>query len=389
MEKSNININVSHFIGLRGVGGVQTNFTEYLNNEYFKKSNLAHKIYTFGSKDPEYVINRDVLDIRKFKNLCLFVKDIISRRTIVHFYNNLSSVKVMFFLIFLPAQKIVMHERGTCWNQPKKYRFITKFNATKADVVISNSIATKTMLVKRFSIPTDKIYVIYNGIGISKKNNKYKQNKKKYSIFRVGFIGRLDSPKGLHVLIDAIGKLKEHKIELYIAGSGPLSKELKEQSNGCENITFIGRVKEPFHFFKSIDLLVVPSIREPLGNVCLEAGLYRVPVLASNVDGIPEILEHEVSGELMNPDEELSFVTNNDAAPLPEYVINPETQQLQKPSQLNSSKLAKKILELRLNSEKLDLYVNNLHLKVIQNFNLEIYSSKLEGLYRKISSENK
>jgi len=387
MKKSEPEINISHLIGLRGVGGVQRNFTEYLNNEGLKDSNLAHKIYTFGSQDSEYVVS-DVLDIRKFKNLYLFVKDIVSNRTIVHFYNNLSSFKVTFFLLLLPTQKIVMHERGTCWNQPKKYSFINKFNAMKADVIIANSMATKTMLIKKFAIPENKINIIRNGIGINLSIKKYKEKKKKHSLFRVGFIGRLDSPKGVHVLIDAISKLNEYNIELYIAGSGPLSSELKKQSNGCKNVTFIGRIKEPFDFYKTLDLLVVPSIREPLGNVCIEAGLYNVPVLASNVDGIAEIIEHEVSGELMNPEENLSFESNSNAAPIPEYTINPELQELQKPKQLNASKLASKILDLSLNPDKLDLYANNLHSKVVQNFNIESYSFNLESVYKKINSEN-
>jgi glycosyltransferase involved in cell wall biosynthesis len=389
MRHSEKKTNISHFIGLRGIGGVQTNFTEYLNNETFKNSELFHKVYTFGSKDSEYVLNVEVLNIWKLTNLYLFIRDIISNKTIVHFYNNLSSTKVMFLLIFLSAKKIVMHERGTCWNQSKKYCFITRFNASKADVIISNSKATKTMLVKRFLIPKDKINIIHNGIKVDINNYNNKQNKNIYGYFRVGFIGRLDSPKGLHVLIEAIEKLKEHKIELLIAGSGPLNSELKEQSKDLINITFLGRIQQTSDFFKSLDLLVVPSIREPLGNVCIEAGLYRVPVLASNVDGIPEILEHEISGELMNPDINLSFESNNDAAPIPEYVINPETQELQKPRQLDSFKLANKILELSLNHDKLDLYANNLHSKVIQNFNIEAYSLKLERLYKKLNSENR
>ena len=385
MSQNEQKINISHFVGLRGIGGVQKNFTEYINNNYLHNIDLVHKVYTLGAKDPEYVLNIEVLDITKLTNLCLFIKDIVSNKKTIHFYNNLSSTKLMFFLMFLRARNVIIHERGTCWNQPARYGFITRFNASKANIVITNSQATKTMLIKKFRIPKDKINVILNGINVEQKSYKHQ---KKNNYFRVGFIGRLDSPKGLHVLIDAIGKLKDHKIELIIAGNGPLDNELREQANDLNNVTFIGRILELPDFFKSLDLLVVPSIREPLGNVCIEAGLYRVPVLASNIDGIAEIIEHEVSGELMDPDERLSFESNNDSAPLPEYVINPDSQELQKPTQLNSTKLANKILELSLSPEKLDLYVKNLHSNVIENFNLDVYSSKLKELYKKINSDN-
>ena len=49
-------------------------------------------------------------------------------------------------------------------------------------------------------------------------------------------------------------------------------------------------------FFKQINLLIVPSIREPFGNIILEAGICKVPVIASCIDGIPEIIDNNVNG---------------------------------------------------------------------------------------------
>jgi len=374
---------VSHFIGLSGIGGVQRNFVEYLADIESNHSQFKHRVYTMGKVDGEYRITIDILNIKKLRNLCLLIKDLISKKTIVHFYNNLSSTKVAFLLFFIPVCKLIIHERGTAWNQSVKKGLITRFNARKASVILSNSKATKTILVKKFLIPEDKITVIYNGVDIDKCviQNKLKLGN---DTFKLGFLGRLDSPKGVHVLIEAMQYLKEYKVKLFIAGDGPLFDVLKEQSKNYTNIVFIGRVKDPYDFLKQIDLLVVPSIREPFGNICIEAGLCKTPVLASNIDGIPEIIKHNFSGELITPTDNLTIRSAHNMAPIPEYVVNPQTQGLQVPMQLNSFKLANKIIELSKDVKRLNRYSLELHNIIISKFSIGRYSSNLELIYREL-----
>jgi len=374
---------VSHFIGLSGIGGVQRSFVEYLADIETNHSQFKHKVYTMGRVDDEYCIAVDILNIQKIWNLCLLIKDLVSRKTIVHFYNNLSSFKVAFLLFFIPVCKLIIHERGTAWNQSVKKGFITRFNARKASIVLSNSKATKTILVKKFLIPEHKITVIYNGIDISKCviRNKLKLDN---DVFKLGFIGRLDSPKGVHTLIEAMQHLEKFRIKLFIAGDGPLFDVLKQQSKGCNNIIFMGRVKDPYDFLNQIDLLVVPSIREPFGNICIEAGLCRTPVLASNIDGIPEIIKHKFSGELMTLTDNLIIRSSRSMAPIPEFVINPQMQELQTPKQLNSCSLASRIVELSKDVKRLNRYSLELHNLVIRKFSIRRYSSNLELIYREL-----
>ena len=129
---------------------------------------------------------------------------------------------------------------------------------------------------------------------------------------------------------------------------------------------------------------MVPSIREPLGNVCLEAGLCKVPVLATNVDGIPEIIKNGVTGELINATDEVSISASKGSVPLPEFVVNPVTKDLQTPRQINSSLLAERILKLSSNPDKLKYYANGLHNRVMSNFCIEKYAKKLNTIYCRI-----
>ena len=385
MEFTNNRKVIVHFVGLSGIGGVQSNFIEYMKNIELYPSEYIHKVYTFGGIDKNYQLPVDVLDIRKILNLYRLILDVISRDVIVHFYNNLCSLNVALFLFFLPVHKLIVHERGTIWNQPSSSWLIPSFIAWKASVVISNSFATKTMLIKKIFISDKKIRVLHNGINTS-LNYEYGDNRvKSNTIFRVGFLGRLDSPKGVHVLIDAMHHLINEKIELVIAGEGVLSSVLNKRASKLNNIEFIGRIDNPYFFLNKIDLLVVPSIREPFGNVCLEAGLCKTPVVAANIDGIPEIIEQGVNGELIDAADKISINFPQNAVPLPEFVIDPISYKPQAPRQINSLLLANKILELSINQDKLTQYADGLHDRVVDYFNIERYTKELHAIYNEIN----
>jgi len=377
-------IKISHFVGLSGVGGVQRSFSEYIKQEIANGNGFNHTVYTIGYVDKQYQFSTKALNILKFKNLISLMYDLASKKQIFHSYNNLTSLKMAFFLSLIPTKKLIVHERGGAWNLPSKFGFILRFIAWKSDLILANSNATKILLEKKFGISKKKIKVIYNGVDISiNRNNEPLKNKKNKNYFYVGFIGRLDTPKGVHVLIDAIGKLKNKNIRLIIAGDGPLKLRLLDRAQELRSVSFIGRISDTREFFNTIDLLVVPSIREPFGNVCIEAGLYKVPVLASYVDGIPEIIENNISGELIRPKNSAisSFTRGSKLLPLPEYVVNPDNCELFKPMEIDSSELAEKILFLSSNPEKLLKYANKAHSNIVNNFSIERYTNQLQTIY--------
>ena len=58
---------ISHFVGLSGIGGVQRNFLEYINHQIVSGSKLKHKVYTLGVVDLQYQLPIDTYDIRNIK----------------------------------------------------------------------------------------------------------------------------------------------------------------------------------------------------------------------------------------------------------------------------------------------------------------------------------
>ncbi len=376
-------IRVSHFIGLSGIGGVQKTFSEYM--EYVNNDrSFVHKVYTLGSVDEQYKASFNTYNIANIKNLLNLAIDLFLPNRIVHFYNNLSSLKVALFLLLIPTNSLIVHERGTIWNIQKKNSLILRFIVWKSSLVLANSNATKTMLELRHSIPSKKIQVIYNGIKpISCSGGKKLEGKK---MFRIGYIGRFDTPKGIHVIIDSMKYLSKEPIELILAGDGILKQYMIKRAKGNEKIQFIGRVGKPENFYQMIDLLIVPSIREPFGNVCVEAGFCKIPVLAANIDGLPEIIENGLSGELITPTDPVSenVATDNSLA-YPLVVVDPNKLTLTTPLQINSKILADRILSLSCEADdKLKKYSLELYKKVVSNYKIKNYANNIHSIYMKI-----
>lgn len=369
--------NIIHVISMkRGLGGVQQSFLSYYK---FAQKNSRYKQYIFSNHEisKNYGYLKNFLKIQK--HFFSFIKHLISKNSIIYLHNKLSSKKIFYLLKLLPSNNnIIFAESGTAWNmKTRKQIKMYQKNADLAKKIIVCSIATKQMLVKRFKLDEKKIVLIYNG----QEDPKIKKKKLSKKKMNIGFIGRLESIKGAHLFIEAANLLKKYNFNFLIAGDGHLEKELKELSKENKNIKFIGNVKNPFNFIKKLDILVVPSIREPLGLVSIEAGLCKVAVIASNIDGIPEVITNKHSGILINPTQKINLKKYKNQKSLPDFVINPSNYKLNKPRQLDPKKLSNSILLLSKN-EKLRLkYGVKLYQHVKERFSIKNYFKGIEDLY--------
>ncbi len=116
--------------------------------------------------------------------------------------------------------------------------------------------------------------------------------------FKVGIVGRLVPEKGHEVLMNAAMK---GGFEVHVIGDGPLLSDLRYRF-GRPEIRFHGRVPETADFMIGLDTVCVPSIwEEALGLVVLEAMSLGLPIIASNVGGIPEAVAHGSTGLLVPP----------------------------------------------------------------------------------------
>jgi glycosyltransferase involved in cell wall biosynthesis len=119
--------------------------------------------------------------------------------------------------------------------------------------------------------------------------------------FVVGGIGRLHHQKGWDVLCAAAPAIRAQRpdIQIVVVGDGPLREEL-EHTPGCEEVRFAGYAADASSLLGAFDLLVMPSRYEGLGLVAIEGMLSGIPIVASRVDGLVEVIG--ATGRLVPPE---------------------------------------------------------------------------------------
>jgi glycosyltransferase involved in cell wall biosynthesis len=172
-----------------------------------------------------------------------------------------------------------------------------KSNKLKAVVGTSNFILKKLLSYGYFRyVPIKK--VIYNSRNLD--TNIKKKIDPNYINF--GFIGTLAPNKGIEVLLKAYHKIKKSNYRLFIAGSGKEDYEgYLKSTYKDKSIIFMGKVN-PKDYFAKVDVTVVPSIwYEALGMIVIESFAFGIPVIGSNIGGIPEMISECINGVLFGP----------------------------------------------------------------------------------------
>ena len=123
--------------------------------------------------------------------------------------------------------------------------------------------------------------------------------------FVVGHIGTLDdSHKGQLQIIETARRLSASHPEIcfVLVGEGRDFELFKQQTAALDNIALVGLVDNVGDYLKAFDIFLFPSRHEGLGSILLDALDFGLPVIATDVGGIPEIIENGVNGFLVKPD---------------------------------------------------------------------------------------
>lgn len=220
------------------------------------------------------------------------------------------------------VKKIVFTAHGWAFNENRSFfskcffRILHNMTIMLCDNTIAVSEITKNQIGKLFR---KKIVVIRNGLRDTELKSrdsaremlsiKILQKNTKVSFLLsenptwIGTISELHTTKGLNYAIEAISKIKNNIIFI-VMGEGEKRKELEEQTVklGVSNRVFlVGHVDLASSYLKAFDIITLSSITEALPYMLLEAGYASVPVIASNVGGISEIIENNKTGILVSP----------------------------------------------------------------------------------------
>ncbi|WP_022853499.1 glycosyltransferase family 4 protein [Thermodesulfatator atlanticus] len=180
--------------------------------------------------------------------------------------------------------------------------------------------------------------------------------KRKEGFFILGYIGQLIHRKGLDVLFKALAKPGLEECFLFIVGEGPLRAQLEQMAKDLgifERVVFTGYRADRLNFLRGFDVFVLPSRLEGIPRCLMEAMGMGKPVVASDIEGVKDLIPKDGEGGLLFPVE--------DSNALSEKIL------LLKENKLLAKKLSEKARKI-----------------VAQNFSAERMAQEYQALYQEV-----
>lgn len=176
--------------------------------------------------------------------------------------------------------------------------------------------ATKIIHVSDFSRREQKLFTkraitIHNGV-MDTHPERYRISERR---LRLLYLGRVDESKGIKELVKAVKQFSDDQIHLSIVGDGDLRPYLEELK--AKNITYYGFSSDPSQYYNTNDVFISLPTHEAFGLTFIEAMNYSMPIIATAVGGIPEIVIDGENGFLISKPEEAvtairKLLDNND-----------------------------------------------------------------------------
>ena len=288
-----------------------------------------------------------VHDILAFFEILFLIKKI--RPDILH----LNSSKAGFLgsiAGWLCGVKVLSTAHGFVFNEPhaksvKKILFLLeKFASIFRDHIITVSEFEKNQAIKARLIAPEKISAIHYGvkdINFLNKNEARWKLKLPLDKFIIGTIANFYHTKGLDVLIDS-AILNNNNLIFAVIGDGPERKKIVgsiTRNNLINKFLLLGSLKNAASYIPAFDMFVLPSRKEGLPYVLIEALKGSVPIVATNVGGIPELIgQAGIMVESDNPQELADAISK----------LMDDTEELQRLSKIGRDQSQKFSLETML-----------------------------------------
>jgi glycosyltransferase involved in cell wall biosynthesis len=276
--------------------------------EYLKKVDINVIVMSDGGVREEQLNKICVKHIKvnclKARNLINLFKSILKVRSCIKTYSiDIVHTSSLYTTVIAKISSILTNRKvkviNTLHGGPNKYiektaaSILNKFS----DKVIALSKKSKQKLLN-YGLNENKIVVIYNGIKPMHKLD-LEQNEK----IIIGTCGRLVEQKGHKYLIKAISEISNNNdLEFWIIGDGELKDSLNAMANDLkisDKVKFLGFRNDMEFLLNKMDIFVLPSLWEQFPISILEAMSLAKPIIATNVNGVPEEVGN--SGILINP----------------------------------------------------------------------------------------
>jgi len=275
---------------------------------------------------------------------------------------------------------IVCSEHGAAWGEYPE-RDVARFLARMTGVVC-NSRASQRMLELRWQAESARILVRHNPVRSDVAAAAVVRRQGLRTPLRLGIIGRMVPFKGFPLALHAVRHLLRDGVacRLDVAGTGHDEEALLRLARKLSldgHVRFCGVRASPARFYEDIDVLLCPSIREPFGNVAIEAACTGCPVVAAAVDGLPEAVQHGRTGLCVQPSLPVSDYPElgGSLARCPRWVYDPLTDALQRPRLVDPRALADAVKGLVQRPERWQAMSDEARRCASQGFRMADYAS--------------
>lgn len=308
-DKNNYEVTVAYLIGEP--------------NDDIRKKHVADQVIFLNlskktARGLKLNVIKKMLDLTREKNFEITICHRYKPTYIMLWVSQIKAIPIIFS---------VMHELNAIhtWSRKMMLKLLAKDNVIFAGV--SNAVRNN-LTQSLWNIPSERVITLYNSIDVQtqeptllSKQIAREQLKLPQDSFVFGNIGRLAINKDQTTLIKAFAAIKNQcpNAKLIILGSGVLEDTLKKLTESLriqKDVIFSGYVVDAAKLTKAFDVLVSSSIQEAFGMVLLEAMIAKVPIIATRVNGVPEVIDQ--SGILVDP----SNVSHLSAEMLKTYQMN-------------------------------------------------------------------
>lgn len=289
---------------------------------------LSSPFYPLKFINNSFLIIRSIVFSKIALSIGVFLKQLFNRYDIINAQHHVALNSCYFLkkIFKIPLVLTVHHylslgsEEDSLESNPFVKRFLIKEEQRAyilADKLIAVDNRIKNYIIKNFNVDKDKIAVLINSIDTSefKPRNK-KKARKKFNLPPKKLIilcpRRLVKKNGVIYATKSVKILKRklgNNFIMVFAGDGPEKKKLEEfimGNNLSENIIFLGNVKHNKikYLYNASDIVLIPSVHhkgveEATSISALEAMASGIPIIASNIGGLKELITNKVNGFLV------------------------------------------------------------------------------------------
>ena len=230
--------------------------------------------------------------------------DHLHKQGVVHLHNHIATASCSVAMLASRVSGIpysfTLHGPDIFF-EPHRWRLDLKIRHARFVACISDFCRSQAMA---FSGTEDwpKLHIVHCGVEPERYDSRPERSGQTPHLV---FVGRLAAVKGLPVLFDALPQVLQEYPDLQVTliGDGPERASLKTMAAHLPSVHFAGyrSQTEVAEILQQADMLVLPSFAEGVPVVLMEAMAARLPVVTTQVAGIPELVENHISGELVPP----------------------------------------------------------------------------------------